>query len=207
MKFKVFLNRFFFIFLGSFLTWALGFLLPPSHQTQFIVPSAPEPKFHLQTLRKGLPPFVYKVEPFGYQPEQRTGLFGLQRVPPTWTFAVSIANLTAMNQGMIDISFLYKGHAENVAVAPKAGDLFFAATSVVPHGRWTNIRDPSKQQALHLAPLESGKGKCFMIGITADGTPCVEDIVLSISSPEGKFDRITPVQWASIGWEQQPVAP
>jgi hypothetical protein len=181
--------------------WSLGWLWPPRPQAISIVPGVTEQTFHLKTLRKGFPPFAYKVEFLGYQPEQRTGFLNMQRIAPTWVYVVSVANLTAMDQAIVDISFFFKGHAKCVGIAPKAGKLFIAATSMLPSDHWTFLPNPSQPQPFHLAPLESGKGKQFIIGISSDDTPCIEDIVLSVSCPEGKFERITPAQWAAIGWE------
>ena len=181
--------------------WALSRFCPPTPQTNSIVPSVTEQTFHLKTLRKGFPPFAYKVEFLGHRPEERSGFLNMQRIPPRWLYVVSVANLTAMDQPMVDISFCFKGQAKFVGIAPKAGKLFIALTSVLPQDDWTFLPNPNQPQPLHLAPLESGKGKCFIIGIFSDETPCTEDIVLSVSCPEGKFEKITPAQWASIGWE------
>jgi hypothetical protein len=181
--------------------WALSRFCPPTPQTNSIVPSVTEQTFHLKTLRKGFPPFAYKVEFLGHRPEERSGFLNMQRIPPRWLYVVSVANLTAMDQPMVDISFCFKGQAKFVGIAPKAGKLFIALTSVLPQDDWTVLPNPNQPQPLHLAPLESGKGKCFIIGIFSDETPCTEDIVLSVSCPEGKFEKITPAQWASIGWE------
>ena len=84
----------------------------------------------------------------------------------------------------------------------------YARSSYINNYSYKNINDwiwPSKNTGsvnYNLPKLDSGLGITVEISIIANDIPEIDKFDIFIKCPEGKFEKVTPLQYEQIGWAQ-----
>jgi hypothetical protein len=175
-------------------------LYPPPLQPIIVTTHKETQRFHLDTLRSDVAPFVYKFEYANYIVASKRGFLGLERVPPVWIYVIAVANLTRTNLDSVEVLLKYSGAPVSVGLQSVQGDLCYYPGSAIPKGQGITYRGKQEKYVASIKEVPSGQARFVVVTVCTEDRPMLSDFDVQVRCNEGSFTKVTPIQWDRIGW-------
>ena len=150
--------------------------------------------YHLTKLRSKYPPFVYSLE---YDNYTELRAFKFIKISKQWFYKLKIANLTNQRVQNINIRINYPCNKYKLSAR---NDYIKNYSYTKNKYKWIYPSRNTGSVNYILPELDSGVGITVEIRIFAEDIPEMDKFDIFLKCPEGKFEKITPLQYKQIGW-------
>jgi hypothetical protein len=174
-------------------------IIMPTTQ-RMVLESQKQKKSHLEILRETYPPFVYAIEYERFQAREKFSFLKFKNIPPRWIYKLRIANLTSQEIENLDIRVEYPQEVIWLQVYANS-DATNQNGEVIRSGFSFHSEKHVESLSYTVDKLMTGVGITSYLYFYCENKIAVGDFKITIVSPEGSFTKITPIQYANIGWE------
>lgn len=151
---------------------------------------------HLKKLRTKYPPFIYSVEYDNYI-EWRA--FGFIKISKQWYYNLKIANLTDQILQDINVGINYPYNKYKLYARSACINNY---NYIKNKNQWVYPARNTGCVNYNISKLDSGFSITVELCLFSSDKPVIDDFDILIKCPEGKFEKVTPLQYKQVGWAQ-----
>lgn len=153
--------------------------------------------YHLKKLRTKYHPFIYSVEYDNYI-EWRA--FGFIKIPTKqWLYNLKIANLTDQTLQDINVGINYPCNKYKLYARSAYINNY---NYIKDKNQWVYPTSNTGCVNYNISKLDSGFSITVELCLYSSDKPVIDDFDILIKCPEGKFEKVTPLQYKQVGWAQ-----